>query len=63
MADVTQRTGVTSEGARVSGTHDVDDPHYRRTSVCPNCHRRLETRRCKALCVRCGYFDSCADLL
>lgn len=41
----------------------VDDPLYRRTSFCPNCRQTLERRRCKALCTRCGYFDSCSDLL
>jgi hypothetical protein len=42
---------------------DTDDPLYRRTSVCPNCRQTLELRRCKAICTRCGYFDSCSDLL
>ena len=50
-------------GERTSGRGDVDDPTYLRTTVCPNCHRRLEARRCKAVCPRCGYFDSCSDLL
>jgi hypothetical protein len=55
--------GPGATAAPVCGGDDVDDPLYRRTSVCPNCHHRLEARRCKAVCVRCGYFDSCADLL
>ena len=41
----------------------IDDPLYRRTSFCPNCRQTLELRRCKAICTRCGYFDSCSDLL
>jgi hypothetical protein len=44
-------------------TRDRDDPLYRRTSFCPNCRQTLELRRCKAICTRCGYFDSCSDLL
>lgn len=50
-------------GERAGGTGDVDDPLYLRTAVCPNCQRRLEARKCKAICPRCGYFDSCSDLL
>jgi hypothetical protein len=46
-----------------AATCDIDDPLYRRTSFCPNCRQTLEMRRCKAICTRCGYFDSCSDLL
>jgi hypothetical protein len=28
---------------------------------CPVCNARLEERRCKLLCRRCGYYMSCAD--
>lgn len=57
------------EGATIADEHeargmgDTDDPLYRRVTFCPNCHARLENRRCKAMCTRCGYFDSCTDLL
>ena len=28
---------------------------------CPLCSQRLESRRCKLICNRCGYYMSCAD--
>jgi len=28
---------------------------------CPVCSQRLESRRCKLICVVCGYYMSCAD--
>jgi hypothetical protein len=28
---------------------------------CPVCSQRLESRRCKLICNRCGYYMSCAD--
>ena len=28
---------------------------------CPTCSSRLEERRCKLICRKCGYFLSCAD--
>jgi len=63
MVESARTTGPDAAAAPVCGGDDVDDPLYRRTSICPNCHHRLEARRCKAVCMRCGYFDSCADLL
>jgi hypothetical protein len=29
--------------------------------VCPVCSLRLESRRCKFVCLRCGYFMSCSE--
>ena len=29
--------------------------------VCPVCSKRLESRRCKFVCPRCGYFMSCSE--
>jgi hypothetical protein len=28
---------------------------------CPVCSARLESRRCKMICPRCGYFMSCSE--
>jgi len=28
---------------------------------CPVCSERLEQRKCKLFCSRCGYYMSCAD--
>lgn len=28
---------------------------------CPVCSTRLESRRCKMICTRCGYFMSCSE--
>jgi hypothetical protein len=28
---------------------------------CPVCWQRLESRRCKLICVVCGYYMSCSD--
>jgi hypothetical protein len=28
---------------------------------CPVCSTRLESRKCKLFCARCGYYMSCAD--
>jgi hypothetical protein len=28
---------------------------------CPVCSQRLESRRCKLICLVCGYYMSCAD--
>ncbi len=31
--------------------------------VCPSCSAGMTGRKCKLICERCGYFESCADLI
>lgn len=30
-------------------------------NFCPVCSARLESRHCKMVCARCGYFMSCSE--
>jgi hypothetical protein len=30
---------------------------------CPICSERLDARKCKLICGRCGYYMSCADYI
>ena len=36
---------------------DVEHP----ISFCPICSERLEPKRCKLVCGKCGYYLSCSD--
>ncbi len=31
--------------------------------VCPQCSGPTINRKCKLICPRCGYFESCSDLI
>ncbi len=36
-------------------------PYEHASHFCPVCSQRLESRRCKLICLVCGYYMSCAD--
>jgi hypothetical protein len=36
-------------------------PHEDPSRYCPVCSQRLVSRRCKLICLVCGYYMSCAD--
>jgi hypothetical protein len=47
---------------------EVEDRHDERAprvelplEFCPVCSARLESRHCKMVCARCGYFMSCSE--
>jgi hypothetical protein len=46
-----------SEPARRGGAVQFEDA----SRFCPVCSQRLESRRCKLVCLVCGYYMSCAD--
>ena len=48
----------TSNGAGSCSLPDSVDHHCQ---ICPTCGQRLEGYRCKLVCLRCGYYLSCAD--
>ncbi len=46
-----------SDAARPEG----DPPAENLLLYCPVCSSRLEPRKCKRICVSCGYYMSCSD--
>jgi len=42
-----------------SGEQQPDVEHA--ISFCPVCSERLEPKRCKLVCEKCGYYLSCSD--
>ena len=36
-------------------------PEEHPIGFCPVCSERLEPKRCKLVCVKCGYYLSCSD--
>jgi hypothetical protein len=36
-------------------------PNELPAQFCPVCSAKLESRRCKMVCPRCGYFMSCSE--
>jgi hypothetical protein len=52
--------------AEIRDMHSPDSGPERRAeehpiSFCPVCSERLEPKRCKLICGRCGYYLSCSD--
>jgi hypothetical protein len=55
MIRVDQGSSDSSSAAEVRG-NDCEPMLY-----CPVCSLRLNERKCKLVCERCGYYMSCAD--
>ena len=47
----------TGEPVEPSEPKSEDEPML----YCPVCSSRLEQRKCKLVCLKCGYYLSCAD--
>jgi hypothetical protein len=48
-------------GARGEDCSLQPHPEEHPISFCPVCSERLEPKRCKLICGRCGYYLSCSD--
>jgi hypothetical protein len=49
-----EATAMDASGFSIAVHEDV-------SRYCPVCSQRLESRRCKLICLVCGYYMSCAD--
>lgn len=59
---MTEAERDTPSGARASAAgREPADAEAAVLSYCPVCSLRLESRHCKLLCPRCGYYLSCSD--
>ena len=50
-----------SDAEQAMRPRGADELEYLR--CCPGCGLQMNEDRCKRRCPRCGYFESCADLL
>jgi len=50
-----------SQAGQVPGLLDKQRGNEDPSRYCPVCSQRLESRRCKLICLVCGYYMSCAD--
>jgi hypothetical protein len=48
-------------GARNEDSCEQQNAVEHPMSYCPVCSERLEPKRCKLVCEKCGYYLSCSD--
>ena len=53
---------ISSNGNLTPETPRDPEGAMERHLYCPACSTRLVGRSCKQRCLKCGYFESCADL-
>jgi len=51
----------TNRGALGASTRERELAAEHPISFCPVCSERLEPKRCKLVCGKCGYYLSCSD--
>jgi hypothetical protein len=51
----------TDNDARRENFQEQQAPVEHAMSYCPVCSERLEPKRCKLVCEKCGYYLSCSD--
>jgi hypothetical protein len=53
--------GEANHGALGAGAGEQLPAAEHPISFCPVCSERLEPKRCKLVCGKCGYYLSCSD--
>jgi len=56
-------SGVPMSNPETSVDADATRDEWAHLAYCPNCSKRLELRKCKARCDRCGFFQDCSDTI